>query len=240
MEEWIFAPEHPVIRGGEVHIWRVELGCSQEKLTGFKPLLSPDEIKRADSFLYPDLASRFVAARAILRSILSGYLGKPAREITFRYNEFGKPLLGLDSKGYCFNLAHSNDYAVIAIALDSRVGIDLEEVRSDFDLVDIAKRFFASIESASLLAFPSEERVDAFFRCWTRKEAFIKAKGKGLSIDLQEFTVSLDDVERSRILSKSGEEKWNAFHFRPFPGYVAALAAEGDPHLRFMQLKEDR
>ena len=236
MDEWISASNLPEIRNHEVHVWRGELRWTDPQIIALKRFLSKDEIARAEAFFYPELTSRFIAARAILRCILSAYLQISAEEIIFRYNDYGKPLLD-HSNGLCFNLAHSNNYAVFAIALESNIGIDLEAVRSDFDFVDIAKRFFSTSETESLLTLPSEDQVDAFFRCWTRKEAYIKAKGQGLSLSLQDFSVTLEDVEQSRIWTPSPEEDWHAFHFRPFPGYVAALAVIGKPRLNFLDFE---
>ncbi len=135
---------------------------------------------------------RFMACRAALRRILAGLLDADPAEIKFQYSEFGKPsLIGEHSRGFHFNVSHSDNIAMIAVTSQSQIGVDVERVRPDIDATGIAERFFSAVEREMLASLPGELQVEAFFRCWTRKEATIKAIGEGLSFPLDQFDVSL-------------------------------------------------
>lgn len=190
--------------------------------------LSEDEQMRAAQFHFPVHRRRYVAARCALRKVLAGYLNTTPEKIAFQYNRFGKPFLV--NKAMQFNVSHAGDVAVMAFASTCRVGVDVERVRADILKENIAEHFFATGEVDALHALPVEQRSEAFFHCWTRKEAFIKAIGMGLSIPLDAFTVTLDP-EKAALLDTAWRSieasDWTLCTFRPAPGHVGALAVEG-------------
>ncbi len=208
-----------------IDVWRVALEAPSRV-----EYLSPDELARAGRFRFDRHRRRFIAARAALRAVLAGYLGQGPREIRFHYGEHGKPHLG-DPRPLEFNLAHSGELALIAVAGTHAVGVDVELERDRVSDEGIAERFFSASEVAALGSLPAEQRQAAFFRCWTRKEAFLKATGKGLIFGLDQFSVSLLPDEPAALLAvPDGTEdpaRWSFFHLAPGAGYQAALAARG-------------
>ena len=212
----------------EVHVWLADL--NQHPADNLKHLLAADETARADRFHFDKDRNHYVVARAILRKLLAAYLGKPAHEVHFAYAEKGKPRLA--EKGILnFNLAHSHGQAVYAVASGRELGIDLEFIREDFAGEDIAERFFSRAEIASLRNVPADLAKQAFFNCWTRKEAYIKARGEGLSMPLDGFDVSLEPGEPAVFLRNHKEpgevERWSMRALSAPEGYVAALVVEG-------------
>src|SRR5262249_20133919 len=152
----------------------------------FRSILAPDEKERAARFHFEHLRSAFIAARGVLRCLLGGYLNRHPGRVQFRYGARGKPALEPDA-GIEFNLAHSGGLAVLAFASGCPIGVDLEQIRPIPELREIAARFFCAEEAAEIASLPSGERQRSFFRCWTRKEAYIKATGDGLSAPLDQF-----------------------------------------------------
>lgn len=214
----------------EVHIWQAEL---DDRLADvLKRHLSPDEITRADRFHFAKDRNHFIAARGLLRTLLSVYLGMNSEDLRFSYAEKGKPSLKETQRSAInFNLAHSHGMAIYAFACDREVGVDLEYIREDLAGEKIAERFFSPREIEMLKGVPAELRKEAFFNCWTRKEAYIKARGEGLSMPLDEFDVSLGPGEPAALLlnhKDPGEvSRWTMRSLTVPPGYVAALVAEG-------------
>jgi 4'-phosphopantetheinyl transferase len=216
---------------GEVHIWRSWLDLSPaaiEKATG---LLADDEVARARRYRFTRDRGRFVAARAFLRRTLAGYLSTAPARLAFSYGRFGRPEL-VPSPGdetVSFNLSHSGDMALLAITCERRVGIDIERLEHRADLPAVAAHFFSARENAALNDIPAEGRDLAFYRCWTRKEAFLKALGDGLAYPLDAFDVSLDLAPRLLRIGNSSEapSQWTLHHLEPALGYVAALAIDG-------------
>lgn len=217
----------------EVHLWRVDLATVGPAEARWLPLLSEDEAKRAARFHFDRDRQRYVAARAWLRRLLGAYLEFEAKELTFSYSAKEKPALGFSYGGQRmeFNVSHSGAVALLAFALGRQVGVDVEAVRADFDVEAIAKRFFSAHEREQLWACPPTERHAAFFRCWTRKEAYIKATGAGLSLPLSQFDVSIAAGETNALLATrpdAGEaEKWSLREVPAGPSYVAALCVSG-------------
>ena len=200
--------------------------------TGDSEFLSADEIARAERFLMEQDRARFISCRAALRRVLAGLLGSHPAVVEFEYSPFGKPALaGQHRAEVHFNVSHSQDLAVIAASRRHAVGIDVEQLRPDFASEDIARRFFSPSEREALAQLPAEVRVDAFFRCWTRKEAFVKAIGEGLSFPLDAFEVTLGPNQPPRLLRVGADpaaaSTWS-LHDLPVPsGFVAALAIAG-------------
>jgi 4'-phosphopantetheinyl transferase len=217
----------------EVQLWRVDLEAIRGEESRWQKLLSSDEMRRALRFHFARDRQRFIASRALLRIILAAYLGTDPTDLTFSYSDKEKPFLApphADS-GFKFNVSHSGGIALLAFARLRDIGVDVEQVRRDFDVESLAQRFFSAREQAQIVALPAEERVDAFYRCWTRKEAYIKATGDGLSLPLTQFDVNLGPGEASALLATrpdgSEAERWL---LREVPGgadYVAALCVRG-------------
>jgi 4'-phosphopantetheinyl transferase len=215
----------------EVHLWQARL---DDQLAGnLIPLLSEDETARANRFHFTKDRNHFIVARGLLRRLLAAYLGFPSSaELNFSYGEKGKPFLADSRQGSInFNLAHSHGMAIYAFSRDRELGVDLEFVKDELADEKIADRFFSTTENEELHRVPAEVRKQAFFNCWTRKEAYIKARGEGLSMPLNEFDVSLAPGEPAALLRnhKDATEvaRWSMKSIPVEPGYVAALVVEG-------------
>ena len=235
IEEFWPAPNaRPILHSDEVHVWRADLLLSESQLALLQSWLSEEERQRAERFHFPNHRSLFIARHGILRSILSSYIPLSPDLFEFSYNVYGKPeLKNQDKHGLSFSLSHRNRSAIYAVALSRKIGIDIEQIRSDFDCLNLAKHFFAPGEIEALSSLPTDKQEDAFFRCWTRKEAYVKATGHGLSLPLRNFEVSLDPKEQTPIWTPQKSEEWFAFSLCPFPNTIAALAVEGNPRLQF-------
>ena len=209
-------------------LWRLRLNPPKQRHNLLQKVLSVEEIGRADRFRFERDRTRFVAARAQLRIILGSYLSTGPQTITFSYGPRGKPHV---AEPVGFNLSHSEELAVIAVALERNVGVDIEAVRAIRDMERIAGRFFSVRENASLLSSPQNERTEAFFRCWTLKEAYVKATGDGLAQPTHAFDVAFARGERIEMVSVNGKpgeaSRWKLFEFSPTPSFVGALAVEG-------------
>lgn len=211
-----------------VDIWNWSLDQSFADPAHAHALLSGDERGRAQRFLKDVDRRRYVVGRAGLRIILSTYLGIDPRAVRFGYNDWGKPELDLADRGRLhFNLSHSAGEAMLAVSAHARVGIDIEEIRPLQE--DIASRFFSASECAALAALPGGERLAGFYRCWTRKEAFVKAHGAGLSVPLERFDVSIEAVEGQRLLRHLDRDigllsEWALLNLDVVDGFSGALA----------------
>ena len=230
---WCLPPETLTLGNDEVHVWRVALELSAERVQNLLATLTVDEQTRAERFRFPKDREHFIVGRGVLRAILSGYLDMEADQLRFRYARYGKPFLVPIAGGepLNFNLSHSGGLALCGITRGRELGVDIEYMRSKVELIRIAERFFSPRESAELRALPVECQRKAFFNCWTRKEAIVKAKGGGLSIPLSEFDVSLVEGQPAALLSTKWDsqetERWSLQELHPGAGYVAALAVEG-------------
>jgi 4'-phosphopantetheinyl transferase len=224
-------PRSPELAEDEVHVWQASLGLPPPQLDRLRALLSEDERHRAERFRGAEHAAYFVAARGLLRATLALYLDTAPESLNFRYGPHGKPYLAAGDLGLRFNLSHSHGLAYYAIALEREVGIDIERVRAETPCLDLARRFFSKEESAAITALAPAQQSEAFFRCWTRKEAYIKARGTGLSLPLAQFTVTCLPGVPARLLRTEGDpeqaSRWSLADLTPPAGYVGALAAEG-------------
>jgi 4'-phosphopantetheinyl transferase len=231
---WSDGPDSPALADGEVHVWLARLRQPESAQRELWLSLSADERARAGRFHFRDDMEHFVVARGTLRHLLARYTGVAPHQIRFSYNGYGKPAMdGETGSPLRFNASHSNALALYAVARGREVGIDIEFVREDFAGFEIAERFFSPREVSALRALPEGERVDAFFDCWVRKEAYIKARGEGLSHPLHTFTVSLTPGEPAALLHTEGDSceaaRWSLVGLYPCEGYRAALALEGGP-----------
>jgi 4'-phosphopantetheinyl transferase len=221
----------PLATEGEVHVWLARLDRGPDEIRALGGILSEDERFRAERFCFPRDRDRFIAGRGILRTILAEYLNREPGQLRFASNPYGKPALAAvpeESPPLCFNVTHSEGLALYAVTRTREVGIDLEWAHRELDLQAIAERFFSPREAAGLGALPPEARREAFFACWTRKEAYVKARGQGLSLALDGFSVSLavgGPPEHLRAAGNAhGADDWSVYGFTPVAGYSAALA----------------
>jgi len=217
----------------DVHVWRFALDLSPAETTLLGQTLAAEEIERASRFHHSVHRERFIVAHGGLRAIVSQYVNLQPSQLRFLTNPYGKPSIknNLNGDEIRFNLSHSQNLALVAITRGRSVGVDVEHIRPDFAEERIARRFFSPQEVESLLSFPIEKRIDAFFACWTRKEAYIKAKGEGLSMPLDQFDVSLIPGEKEIKLSTRPDPAqglhWKIYELSPGPGFVGALAVNG-------------
>jgi 4'-phosphopantetheinyl transferase len=217
------------LSGDEVHVWSAPL---REERPEHYQLLSTAEREQAARFSHARSRLHFVAGRAVLRQILADYLDRDPAAIEFKFGKHGKPHLADEADtGLRFNLSHSGELAVLAVARGRAVGVDVEQISAQRATHDIAQRFFSPNESAALRALPAELRVPAFFRCWTCKEAFIKLIGDGMTFPLEDFDVLFAPGEPPALLSVHGDpaeaERWTLHELSAPPGYAATLAVEG-------------
>lgn len=215
-----------------VHVWHTALDLAEDAVNRLREHLPEEDRARAARFYFPRDARRWIVARSALRLLLARYTNVHPKQLRFRLNPWGKPALDMADGALRFNLAHSGDVALYAIARDAELGVDVEKVRGERACGEIVRRFFSPREVRAWTALDASARRDAFFRCWTRKEAYIKAVGRGLAIPLSSFDVSLDPAEPPALLDArdpSGRgRRWTFSEINPGrPGYAAALAVEG-------------
>jgi len=224
---WAAAPEPPSLEAGTVDVWRVALDQPDDKLDRFQRMLEPDELNRASRFHFEKHRRHFIMARGFLRAVIGRYLEMQPEALRFSYGAYGKPALASEH-ALRFNLSHSHEVALLAVALGAELGVDVEHIRADFASEEIARRFFSRAEVEVFNALPKDEQVAAFFRCWTRKEAYIKAIGKGLSQALDAFDVTLAPDAAPELLRAEDDDpsRWLLTDINAGAGYAAALAIE--------------
>ncbi|MBW3660074.1 MAG: 4'-phosphopantetheinyl transferase superfamily protein [Gemmatimonadetes bacterium] len=229
---WNRANRTPRSDPTEIHVWRIPLDAGAD-LDRVVAALSDEEVRRADRFRFPLHRRRWMTARAALRTILAAYLGESPGGLAFDHGPGGKPFLAAPdgAPDLRFNLAHSGDLALCAVALQREVGVDVERLRRDAPLVELARRWFSAGEVEALLALPSDRRSAAFFACWTRKEAVVKAEGATVPAALKRFAVPLDPLAGETI-ARGPERAWTLATLDVGPGYAAALAYEGPAEMR--------
>ena len=225
---WPVAPSGELrVADGEVHVWSVQLDRDAATVRELATVLDDEERERASRFRRRVDRDRFIVSHGALRRVLARYLRKPATALRFRRDRFGKPSLAHRTT-LTFNMAHSDAVALIAVTIGRPVGVDVERVAAIDDAFDVAEICFAPAERRVLHGVPAASVCDTFFACWTRKEAFIKAVGTGLSAPLQAFEVSLDADAPARLCRVSGSARvaasWTMEALHPARGYVGALA----------------
>ncbi|HVO61789.1 MAG TPA: 4'-phosphopantetheinyl transferase superfamily protein [Terriglobales bacterium] len=213
---------------GEVEIWRSPNDVESDSYERLRTLLVPEELARAAAFRLQRDRKQYVIGRGLLRMLLAGYLRLDPLAVRFQYTSYGKPQLLFPSKdcNIQFNIAHSGAIILFGFTLEHRIGVDIEQMRSDVEIDDISQRFFSASERQWISGLPPAQRSDAFFRCWTRKEAFLKGTGKGLSARLDSFDVISNPEEDCCSLETSDRRKWLIRDLDVEPGYAAAVALE--------------
>lgn len=228
----------PALAENEVHVWKLQPEPAVD-LAVYSRLLSSDERDRASRFRFPHLTRNFIADHSRLRLILAAYARSKPEDLVFAVNEYGKPELANPGGSLRFNLSHTEGLSLVAVCRDSPVGVDVEAVRPMNDWRDVAQSHFAPQEIAALHNTAESDRRNAFFRCWTRKEAFLKAHGSGLSIPLDSFAISLAQEEFPAMLECSwGQneiERWSLFSLALGSGFAGALAiSRGEWEISFI------
>lgn len=230
---WLPPLERLSLSNGAVHVWRIILDQSPSQVDRFRNTLADDERSKADQFYFSRDRERFIVARGVLRALVGRYLDREPGSLRFTYSAHGKPALASESgaNGIRFNISHSQGTALCAVTRGRELGVDLEFIRCDLEADQIANRFFSRSEIVALRALPLSLRKYAFFLGWTRKEAYIKARGEGLSMPLDQFAVSLIPGEPAALLSTQPDSdearRWSLRDLNPGSGYAAALAARG-------------
>jgi len=229
---WYLPRNQPVLTDDEVHVWRVNLECGAT-LTRLERVLDRTECERARRFQVKEMCHNFITARAGLRMILGGYLGQDPQEVLFEYGRYGKPALvrAQNPNDLRFNVSHTHGLALIVVTRHRDVGIDVEYTKRAIDTDGLASHFFSPNEWATIRSLSISERRRAFFACWTRKEAFLKARGEGLFLPLDAFDVSVAANEPAQLL----RVQWDASELKHWTlkdlpldnAYVATMAAEG-------------
>ena len=230
---WRLPTKDLVLGSDEVHVWRASLDLEISQIQILQPTLTADERARAGRFYFQKDREHFIVARGLLRVILGHYLRMEPSKLRFCYGNHGKPALAREvgGDGLRFNSTRSHGLALYAITRNREIGVDLERVRPGVAEEHIAEQFFSPREADTLRALPINTRKEAFFNCWTRKEAYMKAKGEGLSLPTNRFEVSLVPGEPAALLSTDGDPQeashWSLQELTPGPGFVGALAVEG-------------
>ena len=219
------------LEDGDVQLWCADLDQPDHVVAALERCLSPDEVERADRFKFPRHRRRHVVSRGVLRHLLGGYAGRAPAALRFGYGDKGKPfLVDLDGPPI-FNLSHSKERVLIGVTRSEEIGVDVEHLRAMPDALSIAQHFFSANEILDLESVSEDQIPVAFFNCWTRKEAYIKAVGDGLSAPLDRFDVTLIPNQEARMRSLEEDPQkaaaWSLYHFEPDAGYIGAVAIKG-------------
>ena len=223
----------PNIPAGVARIWHWPLDVSALEVADLKKVLSPDELERAERYRFDQHRNEFILTRAVLRIVLASYTAQSPESLSFDYSAQGKPALKNGAPDLRFNVSHTEGLAVLALVREREIGVDAEKIRPQPDAQKLAKRFFSAREQLFLGKLSGNELQRAFFRCWTRKEAYIKAKGEGLSIPLHAFDVSLEENQPAALVGTRPDPteagRWTLYDLSVGQGYAAALTVANVP-----------
>jgi len=229
---WQQAPFDLKLSHDHIDVWRTRLNLPKNEIAKYHALLSTDEVKRANRYKVKHKRCEYIVTRGLLRTILGQTLGRDSKSFVFEYAKHDKPFLPIETSGtpVSFNVSHSHNQALIAVTLDRTIGIDIEYIRHDVEFKKLAKRFFSDQEYQQLDAYDETKLSAAFFACWTRKEAFVKALGDGIAFGLSEFSVSVDpeddEIPLSTHLDQAQASKWILMNIKTDEDYIAALAVD--------------
>jgi 4'-phosphopantetheinyl transferase len=228
--DWTLPPDSLSLDAHHVDVWRLSLNLLADSVKSVESTLSADEKERAARFHFEVDKNRYIVSHGVLRKILGRYLHRDPAELTFSVNQYGKPALLNPSLE--FNLSHSGDFVLIAVTQGRKIGVDVERIRQGISSHVIAQQYFSKAEVAELQSLPLEQREAAFFICWTRKEAYIKAQGLGLSLPLESFDVSLTPghpaILRATRPDPTESTRWSLLSMDVDQNYAGALAVEKD------------
>ncbi|GER91224.1 4'-phosphopantetheinyl transferase [Dictyobacter vulcani] len=230
---WQPPPSTLKLEQSAVHVWRADLRASQESVERFRHILSPEEQARAQRFYFERDRYRWTIAHGILRILLARYTGQDPRALRFQVNAYGKPsLVQPDQQPRLeFNLSHSHEMALYAFTWQRQIGVDVEYMRDDIGYEELARHSFSPTEQAVLLSLATSQQKAAFFKCWSSKEAYIKGRGMGLSLELNLFDVALAPDKPVALLASREDpaevQRWSMAKLEPGADYAGALAVEG-------------
>jgi 4'-phosphopantetheinyl transferase len=222
--KWSTPKLFPKLQAEELHVWKAQY---RGGIKFQEDILTKDERLRLRGFHFENDRRMFLFAHGQLRHILGNYLGLTPKQVRFCYTQFGKPYIPFmdDNRKIEFNLSHSGDIVLIAVTNNIPVGVDVEEIRPITDVDLVASRYFSLGEQLDLHSLSGPEKLEAFYKCWTRKESLIKAYGVGLSMPLDSFQVSLLPGEPVRLLRSPDQQSWTLLDINLVPGYAGAVAA---------------
>jgi len=241
---WQTPPAAFHLAEGVAHVWRLRLDAPHLNAALFRPLLNSEECARADRYRFDLNRNQFTSARGVLRTLLARYTGAEKTAIEFQFSTHGKPALDPNSCDHpiTFNVSHSGAMALIGFTIKNAIGVDVEEIERTVSEEKIADRYFSPDEVARLNGLPNHDQSAGFFRCWTRKEAFIKAHGDGLSLPLDSFSVTFGEGEPPQLVRfdrEPGPSGWNLAAPDMGDGYVgAACVASPATEYRFFEYAE--
>ena len=245
-QQWMRPPHNLKLAHDEVHVWRSSLQAPLAVIEHLRRVLSTEETTKANRFRFEKDRHHYIVARGLLRTLLGRYLGLKPEQLHFGYNAYGKPELLFPqlASPLQFNVSHSHELALHAFTYGRELGVDVEYMRTNIEYDELAKHSFSPYEQGVLGTLSAEVKQQAFFNCWTRKEAYIKARGMGLSLDLDLFDVSLRPGEPIALLGSREDQRevvrWRFRELDPGLDYAGALAVEGqDWRLRCWQWQEE-
>jgi 4'-phosphopantetheinyl transferase len=225
-----WSPGNLKMESSEINVWRAGSAIDRSQIDHLQTLLSDDERQRRDRFRFQRDADQYTVAHGMLRILLGAYTGMKSRDLTFQYSPKGKPDLtpALNSLRLHFNVAHSGEVILLAFARERRIGVDVERIRPDVECDELAQHYFSPAERVCLGHLPESRRRDAFFACWTRKEAYLKGMGGGLTEPLNSFDVYVNSHCSFHRLHVAGraKETWWVENLDTDTGYAAAVAVE--------------
>jgi 4'-phosphopantetheinyl transferase len=235
---WPSPPDLLILPSDELHLWRISVDYVAPNLASLEQLLSKDERARADRFRFSRNREQYIIRRAAMRQILARYVGVEPQQLRFSYGAYGKPSLAgpVDGQDIRFNISHSEDLALCGVTRGRDIGVDIEHIRTDLDISGMTDRCLTSRERETLEQLPMSIRKHAFFVAWSRKEAYVKARGQGLGYPLHRFEVSLCPGEPSVLLSDPEDPlevlRWRLEDVPADQAYAAAAAVEGRSWMR--------
>ena len=223
---WPSGPAHPSLEPDALHVWRLPLDVGSDRAAALTTNLDAGERQRAARLILPPVRARFQVAHGSLREVLARYTGGRPEDLAFDIGPHGKPSLSAGA-GLEFNLSHSRGWALLALCQERELGVDIEEVRENVATAKLAKRYFAATEQAALQALPESQHREAFFATWTRKEAFLKARGSGMALPLGAFSVTVDPGGPARLETTRDDSdeaaRWSMHDLDPISGFRGAV-----------------
>lgn len=225
-----FSNQQLFLKPHQVHVWSLNKSEHKNKLAAYWNILSKEEKESASKYRFTRDRDCSIIARGALRTLLGNYLKQSPERIKFQFGTHGKPSLN-ELSDIEFNVSHSTNAIVLAFVQHNSIGIDVEYIKRNIEVKKIAKHFFSKEEIMSLFSMDESYYKQAFYNCWTRKEAFIKALGSGLSFPLDQFVVSLDSTKEAALLDTKWDEKekdnWVLKSFEPAQDYIGAVTVKG-------------